>query len=285
MDNKLQIVNINGVDCYEKDGTAYLKLEAVARGLGFIQVKNNIEYVRWETVYNYLHEVNFSQLVGKDGFIPENIFYRLAMKAKNETAERFQALVADEIIPTIRKHGMYATPQTVEAILNDPDTMIQVLQALKDEREQRKVLETKIESDTPKVLFAEAVETSQDSCLVGQLAKMIRQNGYEIGSNRLFEYLRNEGYLCKSGTNRNMPTQRSMEAGWFEIKESVIENPDGSIRVVRTPKVTGKGQIYFVNKFLGNTSVRTERQPPSMVRRCGVYCYTTDTLSDRRLKT
>lgn len=259
LDNKLQIVNINGVDCYEKDGTAYLKLEAVARGLGFIQVKNNIEYVRWETVYNYLHEVNFSQQVGKDGFIPENIFYRLAMKAKNETAERFQALVADEIIPTIRKHGMYATPQTVEAILNDPDTMIQVLQALKDEREQRKVLETKIESDTPKVLFAEAVETSQDSCLVGQLAKMIRQNGYEIGANRLFEYLRNEGYLCKSGTNRNMPTQRSMEAGWFEIKESVIENPDGSIRVVRTPKVTGKGQIYFVNKFLGNTSVRTER--------------------------
>lgn len=259
MDNKLQIVNINGVDCYEKDGTAYLKLEAVARGLGFIQVKNNIEYVRWETVYNYLHEVNFSQQVGKDGFIPENIFYRLAMKAKNETAERFQALVADEIIPTIRKHGMYATPQTVEAILNDPDTMIQVLQALKDEREQRKVLETKIEFDTPKVLFAEAVETSQDSCLVGQLAKMIRQNGYEIGANRLFEYLRNEGYLCKSGTNRNMPTQRSMEAGWFEIKESVIENPDGSIRVVRTPKVTGKGQIYFVNKFLGNTSVRTER--------------------------
>ena len=258
LDNKLQIVNINGVDCYEKDGTAYLKLEAVARGLGFIQVKNNIEYVRWETVYNYLHEVNFSQQVGKDGFIPENIFYRLAMKAKNETAERFQALVADEIIPTIRKHGMYATPQTVEAILNDPDTMIQVLQALKDEREQRKVLETKIESDTPKVLFAEAVETSQDSCLVGQLAKMIRQNGYEIGANRLFEYLRNEGYLCKSGTNRNMPTQRSMEAGWFEIKESVIENPDGSIRVVRTPKVTGKGQIYFVNKFLGNESVRTK---------------------------
>lgn len=258
LDNKLQIVNINGVDCYEKDGTAYLKLEAVARGLGFIQVKNNIEYVRWETVYNYLHEVNFSQQVGKDGFIPENIFYRLAMKAKNETAERFQALVADEIIPTIRKHGLYATPQTVEAILNDPDTMIQVLQALKDEREQRKVLETKIESDTPKVLFAEAVETSQDSCLVGQLAKMIRQNGYEIGANRLFEYLRNEGYLCKSGTNRNMPTQRSMEAGWFEIKESVIENPDGSIRVVRTPKVTGKGQIYFVNKFLGNESVRTK---------------------------
>ena len=258
MDNKLQIVNINGVDCYEDDGTAYLKLEAVARGLGFIQVKNNIEYVRWETVYNYLHEVNFSQQVGKDGFIPENIFYRLAMKAKNETAERFQALVADEIIPTIRKHGMYATPQTVEVMLNDPDTMIQVLQALKDEREQRKALETKIEVDTPKVLFADAVETSQDSCLVGQLAKMIRQNGYEIGANRLFEYLRNEGYLCKSGTNRNMPTQRSMEAGWFEIKESVIENPDGSIRVVRTPKVTGKGQIYFVNKFVGNESVRTK---------------------------
>lgn len=252
MDNKLQIVNINGVDCYEKDGTAYLKLEAVARGLGFIQVKNNIEYVRWETVYNYLHEVNFSQQVGKDGFIPENIFYRLAMKAKNEIAERFQALVADEIIPSIRKYGMYATPQTVEAMLNDPDTMIRVLQALKDEREQRKALEAKAVVDAPKVLFAEAVETSQDSCLVGQLAKILCQNGYNTGSKRLFATLRDEGYLCKHGENWNMPTQRSIEAGLFEVKESVVQNPDGSVRVTRTPKVTGKGQIYFVNKFLNN---------------------------------
>lgn len=254
MKNNLSIVNINGVQCYEKDGVAYLKLENVARGLGFTEIAaSGNECVKWTRVRKYLSDLGIDTSVdgGKlPDFIPENIFYRLAMKAKNETAERFQALVADEIIPSIRKHGMYATSQTVEAMLNDPDTMIQVLQALKDEREQRKALEVKVVVDAPKVLFAEAVETSQDSCLVGQLAKLIRQNGYDIGANRLFEYLRNEGYLCKSGSNKNMPTQRSMDAGWFEIKESVIENPDGSIRVVRTPKVTGKGQIYFINKFL-----------------------------------
>ena len=184
--------------------------------------------------------------------------YSLVLGSRKSEARAFKRWITHDVIPAIRKTGMYATPATVEAMLANPDTMIQVLQAFKDEREQRKALETKIEVDTPKVLFADAVETSQDSCLVGQLAKMIRQNGYEMGANRLFEYLRNEGYLCKSGTNRNMPTQRSMEAGWFEIKESVIENPDGSIRVVRTPKVTGKGQIYFVNKFLGNESARTK---------------------------
>lgn len=107
-----EIITINGVDCYEKDGTAYLKLETVARGLGFTQVKNNVEYVKWERVSSYLVELGFSPEVGKDTFIPENIFYRLAMKAKNETAEKFQALVADEIIPSIRKHGSYGIPKT-----------------------------------------------------------------------------------------------------------------------------------------------------------------------------
>ena len=107
-----EIMNIGGVDCYEKDGTAYLKLETVARGLGFTQEKNNVEYVRWETVNGYLEELGFPNKLGKADFIPENIFYRLAMKAKNETAEKFQALVADEIIPSIRKTGAYSVPRT-----------------------------------------------------------------------------------------------------------------------------------------------------------------------------
>lgn len=184
--------------------------------------------------------------------------YRLIIRSKLPAAEHFERWVFDEVLPAIRKTGMYATPATVEAMLANPDTMIQVLQAFKDEREQRLALETRVVADAPKVAFADAVETSTDSCLVGQLAKIIRQNGYEIGANRLFEYLRKEGYLCRAGSNRNMPTQRSMEAGWFEVKESVLENPDGSIRVVRTPKVTGKGQIYFVNKFLRPEAVRSE---------------------------
>lgn len=184
--------------------------------------------------------------------------YSLVLGSRKSEARAFKRWITHDVIPAIRKTGMYATPATVEAMLANPDTMIQVLQAFKDEREQRLALETKVVADAPKVAFADAVETSTDSCLVGQLAKIIRQNGYEIGANRLFEYLRKDGYLCRAGSNRNMPTQRSMEAGWFEVKESVLENPDGSIRVVRTPKVTGKGQIYFVNKFLRPEAVRSE---------------------------
>lgn len=184
--------------------------------------------------------------------------YSLVLGSRKSEARAFKRWITHDVIPAIRKTGMYATPATVEAMLANPDTMIQVLQAFKDEREQRLALETRVVADEPKVAFADAVETSTDSCLVGQLAKIIRQNGYEIGANRLFEYLRKEGYLCRAGSNRNMPTQRSMEAGWFEVKESVLENPDGSIRVVRTPKVTGKGQIYFVNKFLHPEAVRSE---------------------------
>lgn len=111
MTNDLSPVLISGVSCYEQDGTAYLKLEDVARGLGFTQTKNGLEYIRWETIDKYLRDLGFSQQVGKDSYIPENIFYRLAMKAKNETAERFQALVADEIIPAIRKTGSYTMPK------------------------------------------------------------------------------------------------------------------------------------------------------------------------------
>lgn len=184
--------------------------------------------------------------------------YSLVLGSRKSEARAFKRWITHDVIPAIRKTGMYATPATVEAMLANPDTMIQVLQAFKDEREQRLALEIRVVADAPKVAFADAVETSTDSCLVGQLAKIIRQNGYEIGANRLFEYLRKDGYLCRVGSNRNMPTQRSMEAGWFEVKESVLENPDGSIRVVRTPKVIGKGQIYFVNKFLRPEAVRSE---------------------------
>ena len=114
MKNEMQIENIQGIECYEQDGVAYLKLDAVARGLGFTDRSKGAEYVRWSTVRQYLQEIGFSQEVAKDDFIPENIFYRLAMKAKNETAEKFQAKVADEIIPSIRKHGAYMTEDTLE---------------------------------------------------------------------------------------------------------------------------------------------------------------------------
>lgn len=183
-------------------------------------------------------------------FIPEGDVYRLITHSKLPTAEKFESWVFDEVLPSIRKHGMYATPTTIEQMIADPANAIKVFSALKQEQERRKELEATVEHNAPKVLFAEAVQASHDSCLVGQLAKMIRQNGKPIGANRMFTWLRDNGWLCKKGENWNMPTQKAMEAGYFEIKETVIANPDGSTRITRTPKVTGKGQIYFINWFL-----------------------------------
>lgn len=117
-------------------------------------------------------------------------------------------------------------------------------------------LQGKIEQDKPKVIFADAVSTSKSNILVGDLAKLIKQNGYDIGAKRLFEYLRQKGYLIKSGSSKNIPTQKSMELGLFEVKETIIDNPDGSSIIKRTPKVTGKGQVYFVNHFLGKNQHR-----------------------------
>lgn len=245
------IINVGGIECYEENGTAYLKLETVARGLGFTQEKNGAEYVRWDRLEEYLSELGFPHKWGKDDFIPENVFYRLAMKAKNETAEKFQAFVADEVIPSIRKHGAYMTPDKLEEVLLNPDTLITLATELKKERAARERLEGLRRLDKPKVIFADAVCASKRSILVGELAKLLKQNGVEIGQNRLFEWLRNNGFLIsRKGSDYNMPTQKAMEMGLFEIKETAIPHSDGHITVSLTPKVSGKGQKYFVNRFL-----------------------------------
>lgn len=249
--NDLQVLSIDGVDCYEQDGTAYLKLEAVARGLGFVQEKNNVEYVRWDRVEGYLSEIGFPHLWGKDDFIPENIFYRLAMKAKNEVAEKFQAKVADEIIPSIRKHGGYIAGQ--ESMTDDELLEKAILVAQRKIAERDKIIAQKqerIEQMKPKEVFADSVSASRQSILIGDLAKLICQNGHSIGQKRMFQWMRDNGYLMKTGSSYNMPIQRYVEQGLFEVKESTVNNPDGSVRLTRTTKVTGKGQIYFINKFL-----------------------------------
>lgn len=164
------------------------------------------------------------------------------------TAKKFKKWVTKEVLPSVRKHGMYAT----EELLSNPDLLIQVAKELKFEKERRKLLETEREQNRPKVLFAEAVESSKQSIPVGDLAQIIKQRGYDIGRNRLFKWLRDNGYLIKSGERKNSPTQKSMELKLFEIKENIRVSPDGSIRLDITTKVTGKGQIYFVNKFIKN---------------------------------
>lgn len=252
------IINIGGVDCYEKDGTAYLKLETVARGLGFTTVATSgNEVVRWKRVEKYLSDLKFidTSVDGKNlpDFIPENIFYRLAMKAKNEAAEKFQAKIADEVIPSIRKHGAYITSETVDRMIESPEFGIKLLTALKEEQAKRRELEQQAAEDAPKVLFADSVSASNTSILVFDLAKLLRQNGVDIGGNRLFAWMRENGYLVRrKGADYNMPTQKSMEMGLFEVKETVITHSDGHVTTNKTPKVTGKGQVYFINKFLAS---------------------------------
>jgi prophage antirepressor-like protein len=185
-------------------------------------------------------------------FISEGNVYRLIARSKMPQAEKFEKWVFDEILPSIRRHGAYMTDDILAKTIENPDFLINLLTEMKEEKQRRIVAEEKIKADRSKVLFAESVEVSKGSILVGDLAKLIKQNGYEIGQKRLFEWLRANGYLMKSGNSYNMPTQYAMELGLFEVKEHVINNPDGSVRVTRTPKVTGKGQRYFINKFLGD---------------------------------
>ena len=250
MDDK--IMNISGIDCYEKDGTAYLNLETVAKGLGFTTVaaSGNV-VVRWNRVRKYLEELGAAQTCATGAFIPENIFYRLAMKAKNETAEAFQAKIADEVIPSIRRHGAYMTQQAIENALTDPDTIIQLATTLKQERSARLALEAQIEADRPKVLFSDAVSASQTSILIGDFAKILRQNGVDIGQKRLFQWMRDNGWLIKQkGESWNMPSQKSMDKGLFQVKETTISHSDGHIRISKTVKVTGRGQVYFTNLLM-----------------------------------
>jgi phage antirepressor YoqD-like protein len=245
---------IKNTRCFIDDnGTAQLNLEDVARGLGFTEIAGSgNETVRWRTIKGYLEGFGFiatscdtySPQVGKETFIPENIFYRLAMKAKNETAEKFQAIVADEILPAIRKTGTYsASPQI-------PQTLPEALRAYANEVENHIKAKALIEENKPLVLFANSVAGSDNLSSVNQLSKILNQNGVDIGEKRLFVWLREHGYLCKCGDDYNLPTQRSMDLNIMEIKKSSIITGKGDTLVTRTTKITGKGCIYFVNKFL-----------------------------------
>jgi anti-repressor protein len=249
-----ELITIQNVRAFiDNNGIAQINLEDVSRGLGFTQEKNGVDYVRWDRISQYLGELKFP-ISGetftssiRDTFIPENIFYRLAMKANNETAISFQEKIANEILPSIRKHGMYAKDE----LLDNPDLMIEVLTQLKKEREEKVALQNKVNQDVPKVLFADAVSASKATILIGELAKLIKQNGIDIGEKRLFKWLRSNKYLIsRYGTDYNAPTQKSMELDLFTVKETTITHSDGHITISKTTKATGKAQLYFINKFL-----------------------------------
>lgn len=184
--------------------------------------------------------------------VSESGLYALVLGSRKPSAHTFKRWVTHDVIPSIRKHGLYATTETAEKILGDPDFLIQALTELKQEREKRTDAEKRIEAEKPKVLFADSVSASKASILVGEMAKLLKQNGVDIGEKRFFRWLRENGYLiARYGTDYNMPTQKSMELKIFEIKETSITHSSGTITVSKTPKINGKGQKYFINKFLG----------------------------------
>ena len=188
--------------------------------------------------------------------ISEAGLYSLILKSRKPEAKSFRRWVTHDVIPTIRKHGAYMTPDALEKALLSPDYLLKVVTALKNETDKRKALEQQVERDKPKVILADAITESDDSVLVKTLATILKQNGYDIGQNRLFEQLRNEGFLVsRAGNSRNLPTQKSMDMGLFEVRESVIYSGRDT-KVVQTPYVTGKGQIYFVNKYCGHPPVK-----------------------------
>ena len=182
--------------------------------------------------------------------INESGLYSLILSSKLPTAKKFKRWITHDVIPAIRKTGGYVndTAQFVDYYFGQLEPNQK--QALTMMFDESKRMSNQLKEQAPKVLFANAVETAHTSILVGDLAKIIKQNGTDIGQKRLFDWMRRNGYLIKDGQSKNMPTQRAMDMGLFEVKESTINNPDGSVRITRTTKVTGKGQTYFVNKFL-----------------------------------
>lgn len=177
--------------------------------------------------------------------------YSLIFKSRKPEAHKFKRWVTHDVLPAIRRHGGYLTPQKIEEALTNPDTIIQLAQTLKREQARRKELEAQAEKDAPKVLFADTVAAAETSILVGQLAKILNNNGMKVGQNRLFKDLRARGYLSRrQGCDWNMPTQKSRDLDLFEIKESTHSQPDGTVRITKTTKVTGKGQLYFIDHYL-----------------------------------
>lgn len=228
----------------EENGQVLFCAKDVARALGYADtakaVTKHCRKDRW-VIRPVIDRMGRSQ---KAKFISESDVYRLVLKSELPNAARFENWICEDVLPAIRKTGMYAT----DTLLDNPDLALSAFTALQEERQKRLAAEQQLTECLPKVQYADAVTASKSTILVGDLAKILKQNGVDIGQNRLFEYLRKNGYLMKSGRRRNMPTQRGMDMGLFEINQSAILSPRG-VRLSRTPKVTGKGQQYFVEHF------------------------------------
>ena len=252
--NELQIFNneeFGSVRTITKDGKTYFVGNDVAKALGYSETAKAIR-----THCKGVSEMDIPTNGGVQTMkmITEGDIYRLVIKSQLPQAEKFESWVFDNVLPSIRKNGGYIAGQET---LSDEELMAKALLVANNKIKERDAIierqQAKIEADKPKTIFADAVSTSHTSILVGDLAKLICQNGYQIGAKRLFSWLRDNGYLIKrKGADWNMPTQKSLELGLFEIKESTHIGGNGCNVTTRTPKATGKAQIYFINKFLGS---------------------------------
>lgn len=249
--NNLQVFNYNGseVRTIQKNGETWWVLKDVCAVLGLSSPHKVFDRLdEDEKGRNQIPTLGGEQEMT---VVNESGLYNVILRSDKPEAKPFRKWVTSEVLPSIRKHGAYMTPQKIEEVLLNPDTVIQLATNLKTEREKRMELERQAEKDKPLVAFANSVSVAKTSILIGELAKLLKQNGIEMGQNRLFTWMRKNGYLIsRKGTDYNMPTQRSMEMKLFEIKETTISHGDGHTSINRTPKVTGKGQIYFINLFL-----------------------------------
>lgn len=251
--NELQVfenVQFGQVRIIEENGKPLFCGSDVAKALGYMRPADALAQHCKGSVKRRLLTAGGEQ---DAKFIPEGDVYRLIARSKLPAAERFEKWVFDEVLPSIRKNGGYIAGQET---MTDDELLANALMVAQRKIEARdkqiEVQEKQIEAMHPKALFADAVSASKTSILIGDLAKLLKQNGVDIGQKRLFQWLRENKYLIsQKGASYNSPTQRSMEMKLFEVKETTITHADGHITINRTAKVTGKGQVYFINKFVG----------------------------------
>lgn len=258
--NELQVFAYEGneVRTVQKGGERWWVLKDVC---GILEIGNN-RMVSDRLDEDEKDEVSITDAIGRrqnTTIISESGLYNVILLSRKPEAKGFKRWVTQEVLPAIRKHGAYVTPAKLEEMMNDPDAWIKVLTALKEERAAKERLQLQTAEDRPKVVFADAVSVSDGTILIGELAKILKGNGVDIGQNRLFENLRKDGFLIRRhGTDYNAPTQRAMELGLFRVKETAIIHSDGHVTISKTTKVTGKGQQYFINLFLGEGIVNND---------------------------
>lgn len=241
--NELKVMTIEGIECYEKNGTAYLKLETVARGLGFTTIaKSGNEVIRWNTVYGYLKDLGVATSCNGScyqdecpDFIPENIFYRLAMKAKNEVAEKFQAKVADEIIPSIRKHGIYATDNVIDDILNNPDFGIELLTKLKEERAAR------VEAERRNAILTHVNKTYTMTEIAKELNMKSAIQLNKLLADKKIQYQVNGTWVFYS---------QYSNLGYEEIKQEILD----SGKVIYHRRITQIGREFILDLLNGEVA-------------------------------